>query len=311
MDDSTNHSKAAEVLSFVGDPIRLRILSTLYNTSSEPDPQPRAINYTDLQEAVNVEDSGRFNYHLKKLTGHFVKSVDGGYRLLDPGKEIVRLLRRGTLTDDFTLDPVPVDANCYRCGSQVTVSYNGDRVLTICESCAGSVALEALPYGTLTAISASPWAVKQREPNDLHRTVHESFERVSESMADDICPECRGSVSKTVRMCGSHELGANGVCPHCDRWSGLAVDLECRVCGRGSVCQPLFARMNHPALAEAMRRGGATTAWERLGWICNWSAEAVETPGEPPIRFTSPDEDIVIRVDADLGITAEEGLTED
>lgn len=311
MDDSDELSRAAEVLSFVGDPIRLGILSTLYDASSFPDPQPRAISYTDLQQAVNVEDSGRFNYHLTKLTGYFVKSVDGGYRLRDPGKEIVRLLRRGTLTDDLQLDPRPVDPQCYRCGGDLTVSYNGKRVLTICDSCPGSVALDALPRGTITAISASPRAVKRRDPNELHRIVHESFQRVSESMADDICPECRGSVSKTLRMCGDHDLGDDGVCPHCDRWSGLAVDLECEVCGRGSVCQPLFARMDHPAVAEAMRRGDANTAWERLGWICNWDAEAVNADAEPPIRFTSPDGAFVLRVDADLDVTAEHGITAD
>lgn len=308
MDDSDELSQAAEVLSFVGDPIRLGILSTLYDASSFPDPQPRVISYTDLQEAVNVEDSGRFNYHLTKLTGLFVKSVDGGYRLRDPGKEIVRILRRGTLTDDLQLDRRPVDATCYRCGADLTVSYNGTRVLTICDSCPGSVSLDALPRGTLTAISASPRAVKRRDPNELHRTVHESFQRVSESMADDICPECRGSVSKNLRICGTHDLGDDGVCPHCDRWSGIAVDLECDVCGRGSVCQPLFARMDHPAVAEAMRQGDATTAWDRLGWICNWGAEAVETPASPPVRFTSPDGAIALRVDADLDVMPEYGV---
>lgn len=311
MDDSDELSQAAEVLSFVGDPIRLGILSTLYDASSFPDPQPRVISYTDLQEAVNVEDSGRFNYHLTKLAGLFVKSVDGGYRLRDPGKEIVRLLRRGTLTDDLQLDRRPVDAACFRCGGDVSVSYNGTRVVTICDSCPGSVSLDALPHGTLTAISASPRAVKRRGADELHRIVHESFQRVSASMADDICPECRGSVSKNLRICGTHELGDEGVCPNCDRWSGVAVDLECDVCGRGSVCQPLFARTDHPAVAETLRQSDATTAWERLGWICNWDVEAVGTDDEPPIRFTSPDGEYVLRVDADLEVTAERGVPAD
>lgn len=311
MDDSPDYSDVAEALSFVGDPIRLGILMTLYDASSEPDPQPRAISYTDLQEAVDVEDSGRFNYHLTKLTGHFVESIDGGYRLRDPGKEVVRLLKRGTLSEDFEMDRVPVDADCYRCGGPVTISFNGNRVLTICDSCAGSVALEALPYGTLTAISASPRTVKRREPNELHRIVHESFENVSASMADDICPECLGPVTKTVRICGDHNLGDDGVCPNCDRWSGVAVDLECDVCGRGSVCQPLFARTDHPAVTEIMQQADATTAWERIGEICNWEAEAVDTPGEPPLRFTSPDESVAIRVDADLEVTPVYGLRAD
>ena len=311
MDDSDELSQAAEVLSFVGDPIRLGILSTLYDASSFPDPQPRVISYTDLQEAVNVEDSGRFNYHLTKLTGLFVKSVDGGYRLRDPGKEIVRILRRGTLTDDLQLDQCSVDAQCYRCGADISVSYNGTRVLTVCDACPGSVSLDALPHGTLTAVSASPRAVTQRDPDELHRIVHESFQRVSESMADDICPECRGSVSKHLRMCESHDLGEDGVCPHCDRWSGLAVDLECEVCGRGSVCQPLFARMDHRVVDEAMRRAEANTAWERLSWIYDWDAEAVNDDADAPIRFTSPDDEFVIRIDGDLSVTAERGVTAD
>jgi len=154
----------------------------------------------------------------------------------------------------------------------------------------------------------SPLAVERRDPNELHHIVHESFENVSESMAADVCPDCVGPVSTTVRLCGHHHLD-DGLCPNCDRWSGVAVDLECDVCGRGSVCHPLFASLDHPAVAEATRQSGATNAWERIGWFHDWTVEAVDAPGEPPVRFTSPDDRVAFRVDSTLDVTLERGPT--
>jgi hypothetical protein len=36
--------------------------------------------FSELYEAVDVDDPGKFNYHRKKLLGRFVRKDEDGYR---------------------------------------------------------------------------------------------------------------------------------------------------------------------------------------------------------------------------------------
>lgn len=68
-----------EAFAVLGNETRLAILLALEGTDDE-------LGYSELKRQVGVYDSGRFNYHLNKLLGHFIEGSDDGYRLRDVGR---------------------------------------------------------------------------------------------------------------------------------------------------------------------------------------------------------------------------------
>jgi DNA-binding transcriptional ArsR family regulator len=81
-----------EAFSVLGNELRLAILRTLREVDEA--------TYSELKAGVGVIDSGRFNYHLSKLVGHFVARVEGGYRLRPPGEQVVRAIDAGMFAED-------------------------------------------------------------------------------------------------------------------------------------------------------------------------------------------------------------------
>lgn len=70
---------------------RLRIVSVLA-AYEHTYPSAAPLGFDALRERVGTRDSGRFNYHLRKLDGPLVEKVDGGYGLTPMGREIVRIV---------------------------------------------------------------------------------------------------------------------------------------------------------------------------------------------------------------------------
>ncbi|MFB6271202.1 MAG: winged helix-turn-helix domain-containing protein, partial [Halobacterium sp.] len=64
----------ADAFERLSDPVRVELLRELW-LEGRHDPVP----YAALQDTVGVRDSGRFNYHLQRLTDVFVEKTDDGY----------------------------------------------------------------------------------------------------------------------------------------------------------------------------------------------------------------------------------------
>ena len=67
-------------------PMRRRILLFLDETGE--------VSFTDIQKAVDIEDTGLMSYHLKELALLVSQSARGRYRLSEIGKTSVALLRK-------------------------------------------------------------------------------------------------------------------------------------------------------------------------------------------------------------------------
>lgn len=119
-------------LSLLTEEPRLGIIETLAQADAER-PGKAVMSFTELFEAQEMRDSGRFNYHLNKLCGVLVEEVEEGYRLSPAGHRLVAAVlsvsveeppgdRRTTLAE-----PCPV------CGTAVTVNRVGNAVSVHCE----------------------------------------------------------------------------------------------------------------------------------------------------------------------------------
>lgn len=95
-DDSPSAEfNSAETFSLLGDSTRLAILRSLWE--AQKDREKKTVPFEVLRERVGVADSGRFNYHLGKLTNRFITQTNDGYQLRYAGTRVVGALLEGLM----------------------------------------------------------------------------------------------------------------------------------------------------------------------------------------------------------------------
>lgn len=83
--------EVSEAIELLSDEVRLGIVLELAAAAATA-PEGDSVGFADLRERVGVRDSGRFNYHLRRLCGGFVERTDGGYRLTEDGAAVADTL---------------------------------------------------------------------------------------------------------------------------------------------------------------------------------------------------------------------------
>jgi len=146
-------------LSLVGNETRAGILWALSEArGSEGD--PAVLSFSELRERVAPDaSSSQFNYHLQELVGGYVErrtaDADGdgntdatadasstlhadrgaGYALRTEGTFLTRLVRAGTFTGSGERGPVPLDVDCYHCGTGLALEYANWIAEVQCDDC--------------------------------------------------------------------------------------------------------------------------------------------------------------------------------
>lgn len=175
----------------LGDEIRVGIVSELGAATTAPETGIALLSYADLQSRVGVEDSGQFNYHLRKLVGHYVAKTDGGYRLRWPGMVLYRTLVAGLLTNavDPEVGRFPVGVDCHRCGAPVEASLYETLFRVRCWQCDANY----------TDVYVPAHGLVDRDHDALVRAIHRRDRPVFGSMVAGQCPWCAGEVSPAIR----------------------------------------------------------------------------------------------------------------
>jgi len=295
-------SRSGDVLAFAAldSEVRLAILDSLYERTVEPGPLASDATYSTIKSDVGVEDSGRFSYHLHRLVDRFATKTDDGYRLSEPGREVVRLRRRGVLRGDVSAEARQVDADCYRCGASVEAFYENGYLITRCPECAGLVDHELVPEGTLTALAYPPSGVDGVGIETAFERAHVLVDQHVRTMAAGICPDCGRDVTMTLEAAdrpdpAGDESGGSDRFTH----DGL-VKLSCDHCGQRRITHPLHATADRESLAGYFADRSLAPGWDRFAAVMAW-----ETTIHPDyVAFESPDGDRWT-VDDDLDIVRE------
>ena len=85
----------AGVFDLLSDETRLRIVRELYR-HAQCEPGDPGLGFSALGKRVDVDDTGRFNYHLRRLRGPLVEKRDQGYVLTPLGYALGPLVLEGT-----------------------------------------------------------------------------------------------------------------------------------------------------------------------------------------------------------------------
>lgn len=224
---------------------RLAILLALWERY-EPFADDDVVAFSELRKHVDMRDKGRFNYHLSKLEGHFVRKTDEGYALRGAGFELVRTVIAGTGVAERTLEPTRVDRDCYLCGGSTVVTYRDQLLYWACTECDGLKSHAEQPSGTLGMSELEPAALAGRSPEAL---LNAAWTRgTMRSALGGVCDACSGPMDAWLRYCDDHADGREGVCPTCGWRERVVARFRCAVCKRHHQIAPWWLATEHPAV---------------------------------------------------------------
>ena len=297
-DEETAGVAPAEVFSMLSNETRIEILRTLWEHRESP------VSFSELYGELDV-DKGNFNYHLSKLTGHFVRSTGGGYELKEAGKQVIRAVLAGTMTADPTIEPTDLGVPCPLCGSSIEFSY-GDEWLTVrCTDCEGVLGGD-VPPGTFMHHTFPPAGLEGREDVEVLEAARVRYETEAISMVQGVCPECSGRVGRDIHVCADHDTDADGMCAACGSVPGVWVEHVCENCELERWFTLWLPVLFHPAVISFIHEHqpfDTLLDLRRLLWLRPESIAAISQTvvSEEPlhVRVTIPfaDERICVVVD--------------
>lgn len=138
--------------SVLGNETRMEILQAL----GEAD---KPVSFSELRDRVGMRDSGNFNYHLDKLTGHFLGRTEVGYTLRQAGRRVIEAVLSGAVTDVPELEPTQIERSCFYCDAPIKVAYDETSprpVKPYCTECAGLAEFGSYDHGQLADLRLSP-----------------------------------------------------------------------------------------------------------------------------------------------------------
>lgn len=232
----------ADAFALIGDDTRLAILEALWLADERPVP------FSELRRTVGMDDSAQFNYHLQRLTGHFVARTDEGYAFKHAGEKVVRSVIAGSFNEHPTVEPFDVEGSCFACGGDLEARYEDERLAIICRACGAGHGEYSFPPGGLT----------DRTPAEVADAFDQRVRHLHCLAADGVCPECAGPMQTRIVEEGECCLGVS-----------IRVDHECGQCGH-TLCSAAGLRLlDHPEVVGFHRDRGVSLA-DRPYWTLPW-----------------------------------------
>lgn len=224
----------------VGNEVRIGILRRLAD-ATEPVP------FTTIQEELELEDSGKFNYHLGKLTEHFIRKTPHGYELSHAGWAVIKAIRSGSMTHDPHIEPLSIPVDCPYCGEEQTFHYKNETIELRCQHCDGAAAGH-YDTGTLMSFDFPVSGLRNRDYQEAAYAAHRLYDAEVVSLVGGVCPECAGTVVTDIELCQDHECAATKVCETCQTKYAAWSEFTCEVCNHQRKFPPWFKAMLHPTV---------------------------------------------------------------
>jgi ribosomal protein S27AE len=271
------------VFGLLGDDTRVGILQAMGETPDD------VVSFSTLRERVGTRDSGRFNYHLRKLLGTFVRKTEGGYELTHAGRQIIGAMYAGTYTANATIESIRTDGDCPVCGGPIVASYADELVHMDCSECGEWYNEFAFPPGSIDQFS------RDELPHAFDRWMMLVFERITAGF----CHTCAG------RMVGELVLDD----PE-DQFGGMPghVEYECRRCGSTASASGTMPVRIHPAVGGFLFDHGfdcrSDPSWSM--WSSIDSLDATVRTRDPPslaVEIRRGDDAVTAVVTADAAVT--------
>jgi hypothetical protein len=223
-----------DVFTLLSDDNRVAILRALWDRD---EPMP----FSELHDAVDIGDSGQFNYHLNKLVDQFVTKTDEGYELTAAGTQINGAIEAGSYTTSGSMEPVELDGQCPTCGGTRTFRYEDERARVECDSCSVEAQF-AIP----------PSALVDCDREEIPAVAGQYLRTIIERLERGFCSQCDGPVEREVCQLVDSKMWE----PHAeediddvslgDPHNIPGVEYECLQCGMEPTSGLSYSLLDHP-----------------------------------------------------------------
>lgn len=252
--------RAIEAFSTLANETRLSILLALWE-AYEPFAEENAVTFSELRELVGVRDSGQFNYHLDKLTGHFIEKTDNGYELRRAGLQLVRTVVAGAGLTEPSLEATEIDDECTLCGAPTAISYRDEHLYHFCTQCDGYFGAQwNQPSGVLAVLELDPSGLENLHPEDMLHAAATTAYQTFESSVEGVCDACSGPMKRSLHVCPDHD--SEGVCDSCGREPAVIARFHCPVCKSHHQLPPYLIVAQHPAVIAFYHERGVSLQYE-------------------------------------------------
>ncbi|WP_267643817.1 DUF7351 domain-containing protein [Haloarchaeobius amylolyticus] len=188
---SDDHEQAGgprEAFELLGHDLRLEILLAFLDRWRAAHTEPQ--RYSDLMRAVDLQDSGKFNYHLGRLRGSYLRQTEDGYVPTASATALHRAVLANRPTEAAPRSTIDSEVACPECGGETTATYEGDFFSLRCPSCDDLVDGFTYPFPKNGLDGRSDEAVLQAV-YDRARTQVGLARRGQ-------CPDCAGTTTVTI-----------------------------------------------------------------------------------------------------------------
>ncbi len=138
------------------------------------------------------------------------------------GSQVIGAILSGTYTQRSEFERFELDTYCPDCGTELTATYEEERVTVRCETCDENRSTFGLP----------PGAFEGRDEDELQNTFERWLLNVFSLMADGICLRCSGKtvgslVTESEYFYSDQDAGIEFVCERCgDQRNGQHRDVS-------------------------------------------------------------------------------------
>lgn len=277
-----------EAFALIGHDLRAEILRVLGEQPHE------GLSFSELRELVDTDvDSGQFNYHLRKLVGHYVEQTDDGYVLRPAGLALYRAIRSGTFTQQVALEPLDVGFDCYHCGSTVEVTLEDGWLEMTCSGC-----------GHVYTTSRLPPSAVEGDRESLVSRLDQYNRHLYLAATHGVCPVCASELSLGFVPGAEMDLNEEGTERH-----EAFVRRHCSHCGRTQYLPVGMTLLYHPVVVSFYHDHGRDVTT-----VPHWELEWAMTDGTLTVRSADPwefsleihcdDETLEVVVDDELSVVA-------
>lgn len=236
-DDDRRRTASEEAFALLSHEIRLDILRAFFDRYAPVDPASlseartrRTLSYAELMTATDMEDSGKFNYHLEKLRGAYVEKVEGGYVPTASAIALYETVIANRPTELVSTD-FEIDEACPNCGSELRGQYEQEFLTVDCPAC-------DLFWGATYRFPKNGLVV--REGEGVYEALYDRMMYHVGLARSGQCPSCAGITNVTVPR------------DRLDDESTPTVELSCRTCSWFVTVDIVSALQFEPRVTSAL-----------------------------------------------------------
>lgn len=195
MTDDRRQPASEQAFALLSHEIRLAILRAFYDNYAPLSPdslsevrEQRTLSYSELMAATDMEDSGKFNYHLEKLRGAYIEKVEEGYVPTASAIALYEAVVGNRPTESISVN-FNIDEVCPNCASELRGQYEQEFLTVECPAC-------DLFWGATYRFPKNGLAVRGGE--NIYEALYDRIAHHVGLARTGQCPSCAGVTSATV-----------------------------------------------------------------------------------------------------------------